>query len=447
VREESSPPPASSPLPDEARSEVSGSSASSTGIVTVTILPDAQGRFGFNVKGGADQGVPVIVSRVAGQTPADRCVPRLNEGDQVVLINGREVSSMTHDQVVNFIRAAREPHSGSLVLAVRQNVYLGEEGEEPVFQYVPEKRLSPGVVGAGEEATPLHQSLLLLEESLESGAITGQFEQLYRRNPSLAISVCHLTENAAKNRYKDISPYDSTRVVLTSCPTGDYINANHVVMEVPGSGIVNRYIATQGPLSSTCVDFWYMVWEQESPLVIMLTTVVERGRVKCHQYWPAIDSTMLYGEISVTCTREEAQGSFVFRDFTLLEVETGTERIVTQMQYMSWPDHGTPSDTIEFVDFVSSVRDTRERAATLAPTIVHCSAGIGRTGVLILMETAMCLIEANQAVYPLDLTRTMRDQRPAMIQTPSQYKFVCESISTVYKSGSIAPLPEFCQDS
>jgi len=107
---------------------------------------------------------------------------------------------MTHDQVVNFIRAAREPHSGSLVLAVRQNVYLGEEGEEPVFQYVPEKRLSPGVVGAGEEATPLHQSLLLLEESLESGAITGQFEQLYRRNPSLAISVCHLTENAAKNR-------------------------------------------------------------------------------------------------------------------------------------------------------------------------------------------------------------------------------------------------------
>ena len=79
-----------------------------------------------------------------------------------------------------------------------RNVYLGEEGEEPVFQYVPEKRLSPGLVGA--ETTPLHQSLLLLEESLESGAITGQFEQLYRRNPSLAISVCHLTENAAKNR-------------------------------------------------------------------------------------------------------------------------------------------------------------------------------------------------------------------------------------------------------
>ena len=91
-----------------------------SGVVTVTINPDTQGRFGFNVKGGADQGVPVIVSRVGVNTPADKCVPRLNEGDQVVMINGRDVSSLTHDQVVNFIRAAREPHSGQLVLSVRQ---------------------------------------------------------------------------------------------------------------------------------------------------------------------------------------------------------------------------------------------------------------------------------------------------------------------------------------
>jgi len=175
----------------------------------------------------------------------------------------------------------------------------------------------------------------------------------------------------------------------------------------------------------------------------MLTTVVERGRVKCHKYWPDLDSTVLYGSISVTCTREENKDSFSYRDFTLVEVETGTERLVTQMQYLSWPDHGTPSDTTEFVEFVENVRDFREKSATVAPTIVHCSAGIGRTGVLILMETAACLIEANQAVYPLDLTRNMRDQRPAMIQTPSQYKFVCEAISSCYKEGKIKPLPEF----
>merc|ERR1719422_2138954 len=428
---------------DDATSETSGGS----GIVTVTISPDTQGRFGFNVKGGADQGVPVIVSRVAAGTPADKCEPRLSEGDQVVMINGRDVATMTHDQVVNFIRAAREPHSGQLVLSVRQNVYLGEEVEEPVFQYVPEKILSPRLSGlvAGQSQSPLQQSMLLLEEGLQSGNINGQFEQLPRRNHNLTISECHLPDNAAKNRYKDISPYNATRVKLTECPTGDYINANHVVMEVPGSGIVNRYIATQGPLSSTCIDFWYMVMEQESPLVIMLTTVVERGRVKCHKYWPALDSTVLYGSISVTCTREENKDSFSFRDFTLVEVESGTERPVSQMQYLSWPDHGTPSDTVEFVEFVENVRDFREKSATVAPTIVHCSAGIGRTGVLILMETAACLIEANQAVYPLDLTRTMRDQRPAMIQTPSQYKFVCEAISSCYKEGKIQPLPEFSQ--
>merc|ERR1711953_961588 len=118
---------------------------------------------------------------------------------------------------------------------------------------------------------------------------------------------------------------------------------------------------------------------------------------------------------------EEHKDSFSFRDFTLVEVESGAERLVSQMQYLSWPDHGTPSDTTEFVEFVETVRDFR--------------------------ETASCLIEANQAVYPLDLTRTMRDQRPAMIQTPSQYKFVCEAIATVYKEGKIKPLPEFCQDS
>lgn len=444
-----SPPPSSTaPLDPSPASVVTEDAVSQgSGLVMITMLPDEQGRFGFNVKGGHDQGVPVIVSRVAGGTPADTCIPRLSEGDQVVMINGRDISTLSHDQVVNFIRAAREPHSGQLILAVRQNVYLGDEVEEPVFQYVPEKCLSPAW-GEGEggvsELTSLQQSMLLLAESLESGAISGQFEQLYRRNQNIPITDCHLPQNAAKNRYKDISPYDSTRVVLVDCPGGDYINANHVVMDIPGSGVVNRYIATQGPLSHTCVEYWYMVWEQECPLLIMLTTVVERGRVKCHKYWPDLDSTVMYGSLSVTCTREEKRDSFAYRDFTLIHADLPEEgRVVTQMQYLSWPDHGTPDDPTEFVEFVDDVREMREKAATVAPTLVHCSAGIGRTGVLILMETALCLVEANQPVYPLDLTRTMRDQRPAMIQTPSQYRFVCEAISSVYKSGEVKPLKEF----
>ena len=124
-------------------------------------------------------------------------------------------------------------------LLLLQNVYMGEDVEEPEFQYVPDTpHVSPLVPGT----QALSQSMLLLEESLDSGAIVGQFEQLYRRNTSLAMSICHTTENSSKNRYRDISPYDSTRVILSECPGGDYINANHVVMTIPGSGIINRYV-------------------------------------------------------------------------------------------------------------------------------------------------------------------------------------------------------------
>ena len=119
-----------------------------------------------------------------------------------------------------------------------QNVYMAtEDVEEPEFQYVPDTpHISPLVPGT----QALSQSMLLLEESLDTGAISSQFEQLYRRNPALVMSICHITDNMNKNRYRDISPYDDTRVILTDCPTGDYINANHVKMTIPGSGIINR---------------------------------------------------------------------------------------------------------------------------------------------------------------------------------------------------------------
>jgi len=444
------PPPNLSQTKDkiETNSEQGGSQPSNP-LVVITMMADGQGRFGFNVKGGCDQGVPVIVSRVAGGTPADTCIPRLAEGDQVVMINGSDICNLTHDQVVNCIRAARKPHLGKLVLAVKQNAYLGEDVEEPVFQYVPEKCLSPAWPAVHQQGahtghlTALQQSMLLLAESLESGAICGQFEQVYRKNPGLAITDSHLPQNANKNRYKDISPYNCTRVVLADCPGGDYINANYVDMDISNTDIVNKYIATQGPLSHTCMEFWYMVWEQECDLLIMLTTVVERGRTKCHKYWPNLDSTVMYGSISVTCTREESRDNFAYRDFTLIHADLPEDgRVVTQMQYLSWPDHGTPDDSTQFVEFVEQVREMRCRSENKYPVLVHCSAGIGRTGVLILMETALCLVEQDQPVYPLHLTKTMRDQRPAMIQTPSQYRFVCEAITNVYKTGRVQPLSE-----
>ncbi|XP_023229327.1 tyrosine-protein phosphatase non-receptor type 4 isoform X1 [Centruroides vittatus] len=408
------------------------------GLVTIRMKPDEQGRFGFNVKGGADQNLPILVSRVAPNTPADTCIPRLNEGDQVLLINGRDVAGLSHEQVVKLIRSSRETPAGELVLTVRPNVYVGEEVEEPDFQYIPDV---PHVSAKVPRCDALAESMLLLSEALESGAALAQFEQLYRKKPGATMNIAKYPENLSKNRYRDISPYDSTRVVILGSMSGDYINASHVNMEIPTSGIVNRYIATQGPLPNTCADFWQMVWEQQCTLIVMVTTLMERGRVKCHKYWPDQYETIDYGQLQVRFLSEQENPSIAFREFSLINKENNEKRHISHVQYVAWPDHGVPDDATDFLEFVTRVRQSR--IGMVESTVVHCSAGIGRTGVLILMETAMCLIEANEPVYPLDIVRSMRDQRAMLIQTASQYKFVCEAILKVYNDGIVKPLAEY----
>ncbi|XP_045874918.1 tyrosine-protein phosphatase non-receptor type 4 isoform X3 [Meles meles] len=357
-------------------------------LVLIRMKPDENGRFGFNVKGGYDQKMPVIVSRVAPGTPADLCVPRLNEGDQVVLINGRDIAEHTHDQVVLFIKASCERHSGELVLLVRPNAVYDVVEEklenEPDFQYIPEKAPLDSV---HQDDHSLRESMIQLAEGLITGTVLTQFDQLYRKKPGMTMSCAKLPQNISKNRYRDISPYDATRVILKG--NEDYINANYI-------------------------------------------------NVKCHQYWPEPTESSSYGCYQVTCHSEEGNTAYIFRKMTLFNQEKNESRQLTQIQYIAWPDHGVPDDSSDFLDFVCHVRN--KRAGKEEPIVVHCSAGIGRTGVLITMETAMCLIECNQPVYPLDIVRTMRDQRAMMIQTPSQYRFVCEAILKVYEEGFVKPL-------
>ncbi|XP_055627036.1 tyrosine-protein phosphatase non-receptor type 4 [Toxorhynchites rutilus septentrionalis] len=456
------------------------------GLVTIRLVADDQGRFGFNVKGGVDLGLPVQVSRVAPHTPADKSTPRICEGDQLVLINGCEVSTMMHEQVVNLIRASRQ--GGELMLTLKPNALVDYMEEEPLYQYVPEENdIVRGELNGDQLFT---QSLLLLSDGLASGSLLAQYEQLYRKNADLAITVARKNENIEKNRYRDVSPYDCTRVVLLNAESGDYINANYVNMEIPPTGTINRYIATQGPLSTTVNDFWRMVQQESSHLVVMLTTVMERGRHKCHQYWPSADNEplMLSPGFSIRCLTEKADetGSFVFRDLLLTDERTKETRTIQHMQYLAWPDHGVPADPDLFLQFTEKVRaarnttllqeieaslkhvklrtmdengglDLSERrvihtdsdespndmpssasvhqyiSAANPPIIVHCSAGIGRTGVLILMDTALALMENKEPVYPLDIVQAMRDQRACMVQNVGQYRFVCECICAAYK--------------
>ncbi|KAM4706266.1 tyrosine-protein phosphatase non-receptor type 3 [Rhinophrynus dorsalis] len=403
-------------------------------LLLVRITPDEDGKFGFNLKGGVDQKMQLVVSRITPGSPADKCTPKLIEGDQIVLINGRDISEHTHDQVVMFIKASRESHTRELALLVRRKVVkpLGEKsGDETDLTHFP----APILPTCSEYGDTLQGSMEQLTKGLETGVVLIQFEQLYRKKPGLAITCARTGQNMEKNRYKDVLPYDATRVLLQG--DEDYINASYVNMEIPSSTTVNKYVATQGPLPHTCAQFWQMVWDQSLSVIIMLTTLTERGRTKCQQYWPDPPDVMEYGNFRVKCHSEDCTIAYVFREMIITNIETGDELPVTHLQYVAWPDHGVPDDSTDFLEFVTYVRQKRVGDQ---PILVHCSAGIGRTGVLITMETAMCLIEQNQPVYPLDIVRQMRDQRAMMVQTSSQYKFVCEAILRVYKDGLIRPL-------
>ena len=414
------------------------------GLTVVRIKPDNEGRYGFNVKGGADQNMPITVSKVAANSPAATCIPCLNKGDQVIQINGRDISEHTHEQVVRFIRSTRENHSSMLVLLVNpaQFTATGDQLETVLPTVLAKKHMNR--LSMQDEGALLHKSMQWLEDMLDNGELLLRFESLYRKKPGSTMNDAKLPINLSKNRYRDISPYDNSRVHL-KFGTSDYINANFVNMFIPGMEWTNHYAASQGPLLNTAVDFWTMVWELKATFIVMLTTVVERGRPKCYQYWPDDEMAIQFGPWLVESVSEEITSSFAYRDFRICKCDQEGENItesreVHQMQYIAWPDHGVPDDSSDFLDFVLQVR--QKRVGMNVPCIVHCSAGIGRTGVLIAMETAMCLIEANQPVYPIEITRAMRDQRAMMIQTPGQFKFVCEAILRVYKEGLAKPLLE-----
>lgn len=177
---------------------------------------DEHGRFGFNVRGGTDVNLPVLVARIAPHSPADRVVPKIKEGDKVLLINGHDVNGLTHNQVVNLIKATRE-HSpnGQLVLTIKPSVdetTIVEE-EEPICQYVPDY-----IDHSKYDDALFSQSLFLLRDGLSSGALLEQFEQLYKKNDNLTISESKKEENMAKNRYRDILPCKLNLVLASICP-------------------------------------------------------------------------------------------------------------------------------------------------------------------------------------------------------------------------------------
>ncbi|XP_068132972.1 phosphatidylinositol phosphatase PTPRQ isoform X2 [Hyperolius riggenbachi] len=251
-----------------------------------------------------------------------------------------------------------------------------------------------------------------------------EFSELPRFLEDLAISDADLPWNRSKNRFTNIKPYNNNRVKLIAdagVPGSDYINASYV------SGYIcpNEFIATQGPLAGTVGDFWRMVWETRAKTVVMLTQCFEKGRIRCHQYWPEDNKPVtVFGDIVITKVVEDVQIDWTTRD---LKVERhGDFMMVRQCNFTSWPEHGVPENTTALIHFVKMVRASRPHENT--PTIVHCSAGVGRAGVFVALDHLIQHINHHDFVDIYGLVAELRSERMCMVQNLAQYIFLHQCV-------------------
>lgn len=231
--------------------------------------------------------------------------------------------------------------------------------------------------------------------------------------------------NRDKNRYRDVSPYDHSRVILHGAET-DYINAS--MIEVPEAN--RHYILAQGPLEHTSGHFWRMVWEHKSKAIIMLNKLVENGHKKCHPYYPqsGLDEEMEYDDVGlkVSLLEESYLNYFTVRKIELEDMESGATCEVFHYNYITWPDFGVPSSPYAFLKFLLAVRETGALDIGVGPAIVHCSAGIGRSGTFCLVDSCLVMVEKSQDLNSVDLRGLllkMRTCRMGLIQTADQLRF------------------------
>ncbi|XP_068458580.1 receptor-type tyrosine-protein phosphatase eta-like [Clinocottus analis] len=238
-------------------------------------------------------------------------------------------------------------------------------------------------------------------------------------------------ENKPKNRYNNVLPYDSSRVKLSiihGSPYDDYINANYM----PGYNSRKEYIAAQGPLPTTVSEFWRMIWEKNVQTVVMLTRCNEQGRVKCEKYWDC--GSRYFENITVTTTSEIQLEDWTIRDFGIKNVKTAETRSVRHFHFTAWPDHGVPQTTELLISFRHLVREHMDQYSRHSPAVVHCSAGVGRTGTFIAIDRLIFQIERENIVDLYGIVHDLRMHRPLMVQTEDQYVFLNQCAMDIIRS-------------
>ncbi|XP_055720551.1 tyrosine-protein phosphatase non-receptor type 13 isoform X5 [Salvelinus fontinalis] len=273
----------------------------------------------------------------------------------------------------------------------------------------------------------LNTVVRMLRGLLEQKIPLQEFENLQNLQPLDDCLIGQTKENKKKNRYKNIVPFDTTRVILGK--NGGYINANFINMPVKDENFM--FIACQGPLPTTLGDFWQMIWEQKSNVIAMMTQEVEGGKVKCQRYWPDTPRTaeMVDERLQITLVKDQHLDNFVIRLIEVKDIQTEEIQRVTHLNYTGWPDHGTPSQPEQLLMFISYMRHIHQSG----PIITHCSAGIGRSGTLICVDVVLGLISKDADFDISDVVRNMRLQRQGMVQTEEQYIFCYQVILYVLR--------------
>ncbi|XP_056002124.1 receptor-type tyrosine-protein phosphatase kappa-like [Ostrea edulis] len=255
------------------------------------------------------------------------------------------------------------------------------------------------------------------------------FQQEYATLPYGEQYLCEAGKkggNIVKNRFKTTFPYDHSRVILKT--GADYINANYI----EGAKRDREYIAAQGPKPNTVGDFWNMVWQENVFVIVMVTNLKEGNKNKCAKYWPDPDKHIGYGNVSVKMVEEKHYAFYTVRKLTVIHKETKKTRFLTQYQYTSWPDHGTP-DPLCLVVFHNHVTRTRTNQID-SPVVVHCSAGIGRTGTYIALDILEQLGRKRGKVNVAECVKRMRENRMNMVQTYEQYITIFLALYEIVKS-------------
>ncbi|XP_008395633.1 receptor-type tyrosine-protein phosphatase kappa isoform X7 [Poecilia reticulata] len=312
----------------------------------------------------------------------------------------------------------------------------------------------------------LLQHINLMKTS-DSYGFKEEYESFFE-GQSATWDVAKKEQNRTKNRYGNIIAYDHSRVILQPIeddPSSDYINANYIDVSGNTSNATigsqrnqrnhtpsliwlyrdgyqrpSHYIATQGPVHETVYDFWRMVWQEQSACIVMVTNLVEVGRVKCYKYWP--DDAEVYGDFKVTFVEVEPLAEYVVRTFTLERRGFNEVREVKQFHFTGWPDHGVPYHATGLLSFIRRVKMSNPPSA--GPIVVHCSAGAGRTGCFIVIDIMLDMAEREGVVDIYNCVKALRSRRINMVQTEEQYIFIHDAILEACLCGETAiPVCEF----